>query len=564
MPDIFLSYNREDQQKAKLIANALAEEGFDVWWDTILRAGQTYDEVTERQLHASRAVVVLWSSRSVKSKWVRAEATLGDRKSALIPVMIEPCDRPIMFELIQTADLVGWEGDTTHPSWLAFIADVREHVERKAAAAKSVTPEAGPVVVDPPKAQSADSAGTVEAAFWMSIQEGDDVEEFESYLERYPQGHFASLAKKRVAALTAAKAAPVVAPPSPPEPPPKAAPAPEPLLRTPSPQAAPRVDAFQQKQPVAQAAKKSGSPLPLVIGAVIAVIAVGGAAFAFMPKSAGEDGPVETVAAIADPVAPAVAEPSAVAEAPAVSAPVEAEPPPVVAVSKTFRDCDDCPEMMRLEGGVFTMGSSSSEAGHRAWEGPQREVTIAPLAVGLKEVTFAEWDACVAAGGCGNYTPTDKGWGRGARPVMMVSWNDAQAYLKWLSGKAGKTYRLPTEAEWEFAARGGTTTTYWWGAKYVSGNVPHGKTDAAGSHEANGFGLFDVSGNVAEWVQDCYVNTFADAPKDGSAVSTSNCQRVIRGGSWKGTSSDLRIANRSRLAASTRDTSIGFRVAVTE
>ena len=113
MPDIFLSCNREEQAKAKLVANALTGEGFDVWWDTVLRAGQTHDEVTEGQLHAARAVVVLWSSRSVRSKWVRAEVTLGDRKSALIQVMIQPCDRPIMFELIQTADLVGWEGDTT-------------------------------------------------------------------------------------------------------------------------------------------------------------------------------------------------------------------------------------------------------------------------------------------------------------------------------------------------------------------------------------------------------------------------------------------------------------------
>ena len=465
MPDIFLSYNREDQAKAKLIAKALADEGFDVWWDTVLRAGQTYDEVTERQLHDSKAVVVLWSSRSVRSKWVRAEATLGDRKSALIPVMIEPCDRPIMFELIQTADLVGWEGDTTTHNWQAFIADVREHVARKTAAMKPAAPapEAAPVQTASPAA----GAETIEAAFWMSIQDGDDVEEFESYLERYPQGHFAALAKKRIAALTAAKAPPAAAPPpeaaapQPPKveptPPPRA---PEPLIRTPTPQAAPRVDAFQQRPAAAPARKTGGSPMPLIIGAVIAIAVVGGAAFAFMPKSVG-DAPVETVAAVAAPAAPAAA---VVAEVQTTSAPVAVEPPPAPVATKTFRDCDDCPEMMRLAGGPFMMGSPASEAGHRAWEGPQREVTIAPLAISLKEVTLAEWDACVAGGGCGNYTPTDKGWGRGARPAIMVSWNDAQAYVKWLSGKTGKTYRLPTEAEWEYAARGGTSTAYWWGA----------------------------------------------------------------------------------------------------
>ncbi len=558
MPDIFLSYNREDQPKAKLIAKALADEGFDVWWDTVLRAGQTYDEVTERQLHESKAVVVLWSSRSVRSKWVRAEATLGDRKSALIPVMIEPCDRPIMFELIQTADLVGWEGDTTTHNWQAFIADVREHVARKAAAMKPASPAPEAATAQAAKAESARGAETIEAAFWMSIQDGDDVEEFESYLERYPQGHFAALAKKRIAALTAAKAPPVVTPPKVElAPPPRA---PEPLIRTPPPQAAPWVDAFQQKSSAAPAQKKSGSPMPLIIGAAIAVAVVGGAALAFMPKSGGS-AQVETAAAVAAPAAPAA---PIAAEVQTTSEPVAAEPPATPATAKTFRDCDDCPEMARLAGGSFMMGSPASESGHRAWEGPQREVTIAPLAISLKEVTLAEWDACVAGGGCGNYTPTDKGWGRGARPAIMVSWNDAQAYVKWLSGKTGKAYRLPTEAEWEYAARGGTSTAYWWGDKYVSSNVPYGKTNETGAHDANGFGLFDVSGNVSEWVQDCYVNSFASAPTDGSAVTTSNCQRVIRGGGWKANAGDLRIANRSRLAAGTRDTAIGFRVAVTE
>ncbi len=541
--DIFLSYNREDQAKAKLIAKALADEGFDVWWDTVLRAGQTYDEVTEKQLHEARAVVVLWSSRSVKSKWVRAEATLGDRKSALIPVMLEPCDRPIMFELIQTADLVGWEGDTGSSNWQAFVADVREHVERK-------TPAAVPQPASPAKLDAAPIASeTIEAAFWMSIKDGDDPADFQAYLERYPQGHFAMLATKRLAAITGAKAAPAVAKVEPPP----AAPIP-PKVEPPRP-AAPRADPFQQKQasPPA-AAKKSGGPLPLIIGAVVIVAAVAGGAF-LMQKPA--DAPAQTEVAAA-PVAPALIAAPAVETA---AAPAENTPPPVAA---TFRDCPECPEMKHLDGGTFLMGSPDNELGHRAWEGPQREVTIAPLAVGLKEVTFAEWEACAAGGGCGNYAPTDKGWGRMVRPVIMVSWNDAQAYVKWLAGKTGKKYRLPTEAEWEFAARGGTTTAYWWGATYERDRVARGSTDETGAHEPNPFGLFDMSGNVAEWVEDCYVNTFATAPTDGSAVVTPGCQRVIRGGGWRSDPDDLRIANRSRLAPSTRDTAIGFRVVVSE
>ncbi len=566
MPDIFLSYNREDQAKAKLIATALANEGFEVWWDTVLRAGQTYDEVTERQLHESRAVVVLWSSRSVKSKWVRAEATLGDRKSALIPVMIEPCDRPIMFELIQTADLIGWEGDTNTPNWKAFVADVREHVQRKTAQANSA-PTTAPAPATPQKAESPAPAETIEAAFWMSIQDGDDAEEFESYLERYPDGHFAALARKRIAGLKAnrATATPAAAPPPAPEPVRAAAPV-QPPPRPHAPPAPPRSDPFQ-KTTAAAPPRRSGSPLPLVIGAVVAVAAIG-AAVAVVPGMMSSSAPAEPVlqaSAPAQPEPPLIVAPEP--ETPVEAAPAPAEEvvePPLPVVSKVFRDCEDCPEMMRLEGGTFTMGSPASEAGHRAWEGPQRQVTISPVAVSIREISLSEWDACVAAGGCNNYTPTDKGWGRGARPAIMVSWNDAQAYAKWLSGKTGKSYRLPTEAEWEYAARGGAQTAYWWGDRHEASRVPRGKTEATGFGEANGFGLFNVSGNVAEWVQDCYVNTFATAPVDGSAVSTSNCQRVIRGGSWKSDAGDLRIASRSRLSATTRDTAIGFRIAVAE
>jgi TolB-like protein/Tfp pilus assembly protein PilF len=130
VPDIFLSYNREDQAVARLFADAFAAEGFDVWWDVTLRSGEAYDEVTEKALRTAKAVVVLWSSRSVVSRWVRAEATLADRNKTLVPVMIEPCDRPIMFELTQTAELSHWRGETDDAAWRALVADVRRHQER--------------------------------------------------------------------------------------------------------------------------------------------------------------------------------------------------------------------------------------------------------------------------------------------------------------------------------------------------------------------------------------------------------------------------------------------------
>lgn len=128
MPDIFLSYNREDQAKARLFADAFAVEGFEVWWDTTLRAGEAYDEVTERALREAGAVVVLWSKKSAASRWVRAEATVALRQKTLVPAMIEACDRPIMFELTQTAELGHWSGDRTDPAWQAFVADIRQHL----------------------------------------------------------------------------------------------------------------------------------------------------------------------------------------------------------------------------------------------------------------------------------------------------------------------------------------------------------------------------------------------------------------------------------------------------
>ncbi len=136
MTDIFLSYNRADSAAARRFAEAFEGQGFKVWWDSTLRAGEAYDEVTEAALRQARAVVVLWSKKSVASRWVRAEATLADRNRTLVPVMIEPCERQIMFELTQTAELAHWDGAGDDKAWLAFLGDVRRFVEKAAAAVR--------------------------------------------------------------------------------------------------------------------------------------------------------------------------------------------------------------------------------------------------------------------------------------------------------------------------------------------------------------------------------------------------------------------------------------------
>jgi formylglycine-generating enzyme required for sulfatase activity len=223
-----------------------------------------------------------------------------------------------------------------------------------------------------------------------------------------------------------------------------------------------------------------------------------------------------------------------------------------------FKECEQCPEMVVVPVGTFTMGAPPNAPGRFAHEGPQHRVTFGrPFAVGQFALTFEEWDACVTDGGCNGYKPSDAGWGRGRRPVTNVSWNDAKGYVAWLSNKTGKTYRLLTEAEYEYATRAGTQTVYPWGYNIGKGNANchdcgsqwDGKQTApVGSFPANAFGLSDMVGNAMEWTEDCYHDSYNGAPADGSAWTTGgDCsRRVVRGGSWNDFPDILRSATATR------------------
>ena len=241
---------------------------------------------------------------------------------------------------------------------------------------------------------------------------------------------------------------------------------------------------------------------------------------------------------------------------------------------RQFRDCAECPKLVVVSEETYMMGSPSSEEGRGGDEGPVHRVVIGrPFAVGVYEVTFGEWDACVSGGGCGGYRPDDGGWGRGPRPVVNVSWNDAKAYVDWLSSETGEAYRLLSEAEWEYVARAGTRTRYWWGDEIGRNRAncagcgsrwDGGQTAPVGSFSANGFGLHDVHGNVWERVEDCWNVSYRGAPSDGSAWESGNCsRRVVRGGSWVDDPRSLRSANRIRSSFGYRDRYAGFRVART-
>jgi formylglycine-generating enzyme required for sulfatase activity len=262
-----------------------------------------------------------------------------------------------------------------------------------------------------------------------------------------------------------------------------------------------------------------------------------------------------------------------------------AAPAPVAALSpmqekalkpnRPFKECAHCPEMVVVPAGKFSMGSPASEPGRSADEGPQHTVTLArPFAVGRFEVTFDEWGACAADGGCNGYQPSDEGWGRGRRPVVNVSWDDANAYAAWLSKKTGKSYRLLSESEYEYAARAGRQTAYPWGNAVGTNKANcHScgsrwdarETAPVGSFAANAFGLYDMVGNVREWTEDCYHDSYNGAPADGSAwTEGANCyNRVVRGGSWLLAPAFLRTASRYWFTADYRLRYLGFRVART-
>ena len=260
-----------------------------------------------------------------------------------------------------------------------------------------------------------------------------------------------------------------------------------------------------------------------------------------------------------------IAQAAVLRQGPEIPAVLPAEP------GSTFRDCGRCPLMVVIPSGTFLMGSMDDEEWRDSDEGPHFSVTFGrPFAIGKYEVTFKEWNACVDAGEC-RHRPDDHGWGTGDRPVINVSWEDAQSYLGWLNRLTNETYRLPSEAEWEYAARADEETRYSFGEKIGKNKANcrdshcddnFAKTSPVGSFPPNAFGLHDVHGNVWEWTADSWQAGYWETPSDGSSWNSSEeTKRVVRGGSWSSGSEDLRSANRWANYPSNRLNHIGFRVA---
>jgi formylglycine-generating enzyme required for sulfatase activity len=545
MTDIFISYSRNDRERVRHIAQALEAEGFDVWWDTEILPGESFSKVIDSKLKDSACIIAVWSDSSINSNWVQEEADDGMQRNTLIPVMIDQIDLPRGFKRLQTADLMDWQGDVNSANWQMILAQIRKLVSNRAAA----------------EAAERQAAEQVQAKAQASLQ---------------PRARPAPVAQSRT------------------EPPVK---------------------------------KGGGFPLLLVVG-LLALVGAGVSGYLLMSGNGrGENAasvvasndspPVETPRSVAaaessdaedDQMAAIIApDDTAAAQTPAgpeqdtldaaeadddasseltaseaveEEAPaevVEAAPARAFTPGEAFRDCEACPEVMPFAAGAeFAMGAPEGEVSREDAETPQVKVTIAkPFAIGIHEVTYDEWAACIADGGCSGYEPPDLGWGKKQRPVVNVSVEDARAYLAWLSEKTGATYRLPSEAEWEYAARAGSDGAFYTGDQITTGQAnyngqypynraPKGqyrsKTTTVGSFAANAFGLHDMHGNVREWTQDCWRSSHSGAPEDGTAVGGACSSQVIKGGSWNVGAWRLRSAYRDDGEKTLRKYDTGFRV----
>lgn len=366
-----------------------------------------------------------------------------------------------------------------------------------------------------------DSTEQYEITFWNSIKDSNYPADYEAYLKAYPNGRFVTLAHARIdrlrataASNPAANAAPVAPPLTPTQQSGHIAPATPPAPQVAHPTAQP-----QPSAPAQNAARATGVPATAAPGT--------------------------TAAAIAAPLAQkAVAHPPSAGE---------------------IRDCPACPIMIAVAPGSFVMGSNTDDPSEK----PVHHVNIGePFAIGKYPVTVEQWNVCVAANACQKLTAesnTNK-----AAPARDLSWDDAQQYVKWLSRTTGKSYRLPTEAEWEYADRGGTTTTYWWGEQMRKGTAnckdcgdPWHKEgpESVGSFTPNPLGLHDMNGGVWEWTADCWHNSYQGAPADGRAWDSPGCDmRVIRGGSWREGGNYMLSATRFKYSSGVRQSQDGFRV----
>ncbi len=521
MAEIFISYKSERRAAAAHLTKILECHGYTVWYDYSLVKGRDFPAQIDAKVRGAKAVVVLWCSMSVQSEWVSDEASLAKDLGSLVPVMIEPCELRIDFRRKDYVNLTGWTGAPRDVALDPLLDALAQKIGRP------------PLI--------AYEALRAYETVWRNL----GAPSFKAFALGTP-----------LREREERRAPPLADAPTPAERDWK-------LIEN---STDPRdFRAFIEEHKSGLLVRKAQHKLDDFAEAARAEAAE----LARREEAARLEAARQQEARYR-------------AEGRIRVGAAFVRPPklewflPGAGKAEGFKDAEFAPEMVVVPATkeFFWMGSKDDEGDPD--ERPRHKVKIpAPFAVGRYAVTFDEWDASVAAGGV-KYTPPDQGWGRGRRPVINVSWDDAQAYIKWLSSRTGKAYRLLSEAEWEYCCRAGTETAYSFGdtltkaqAQFSEGQWGSaGWTVEAGTFPANGFGLHDMHGNVWEWCGDCWNGDYKDKPDslkaNGGAWTTGDCsRRVLRGGSWLYFPAYCRSAIRSGGFAVDRNGGYGFRLART-
>ena len=541
MHDIFLSYATKDRDRLRPLVKALEAQGWSVFWDhRSIKVAQDWHDVIGTAIQQCPCVIVAWSQNSVVSRWVREEALIARDRGVLYPVLLDRVAPPFGFTLMQAADFTVWNGKDSYPEFVKLKEQLSIRLLLKPLSEpQSLHNDSGETLAHPVKEVVPRSGFVLKSlgAVGVLVMLG-------------AAGYGVMQSGLLDSGMTT-----------------------EPVAEAPVVVEAPK----QEVKPIEQPQSKPPETYPLILAGFpgTAVVTVNGQSYQAGQRFEAGSYTVKVAVKGYQPLEQQVelSEQNTEFQLPLPFA----------------------PEMVKVEGGTFTMGCRDDvDGGCSDDEKPDHNVTVETFLLAKTEVTVGQFRAFVEAtsykttaeeqGSCWSYDAKGKwndvkgkSWKKlgfeqpDNRPVACVSWKDAGAYVKWLGDKTGKTWRLPSEAEWEYAARGNTETAYFWGNEIGKNNANCWKaqcgdafefTSPVGSFAENQFGLSDMNGNVWEWVQDRWHSNYEGAPTDGSAwESGDSSYRVLRGGSWDYYSRHLRSANRRNNTPVNRGSNIGFRPA---
>ena len=568
MTDVLLSFRKERRAHAERLAATLEAHGYETFWDRERSAAPGPPDQTEANPEPSQIVIVLWCSASVHSKSVRSEASHAKSRGTLIEVYLEWVEPPPGFEAAQGLTLKNWSGEPESEGIYSLLYAIAERLGNRRRSPNGIRllsrapplAPAGPLQLNEqeradlqtaPELITAQGRALRSEACWALIEKSLTVRDYRDFLEAFPGAPEVSNAQSHIRQLEDWSGVDHASPQDI-----------SVFLDDPSRGAG----LFAHLDSHARSVLRRSGIARLTLAQELADDERARAeaddrALKALEARLGREGMRAVLAAIAGK--------------PAAERVFPVRLPAVALWPK--------PRMVVIPPGRFLMGAAATENGAAEAEFPQHEVVINyAFALGQHAVTFAEWDAARYSGAA-LQNLGDNGWGRGRRPVINVSWEGATAYIAWLNerfGLSGKydAFRLPSEAEWEYACRAGTVTAFHFGetitAKQANYNghqaygdghkgAYHEKTMPVGSYPANEFGLHDMHGNVWEWCADPWHYNYAGAPEDGSVWEGDHSPRVLRGGSWVNNPANLRSAARTRVVTSSQGIINGFRLART-